>query len=61
MSYNDRVAAIRAGTGGVPKLDDAAVTDDGSRDDLFGGPGLDWYFSNDPDHVHGKKGAEQVN
>jgi uncharacterized protein (TIGR03118 family) len=61
MSYNDRVDAIRAGTGGVPKLDATTVTDDGSRDDLFGGPGLDWYFSNEPDRVHGKKGAERVN
>jgi uncharacterized protein (TIGR03118 family) len=59
-SYNDRVDAIRAGNG-APKLDATTVTDDGSRDDLFGGPGLDWYFSNDPDRIHGKKGAERVN
>src|SRR5205085_11128839 len=43
-SYNDRVAAIRAGTGGVPKLDATSVFDDGDRDDLHGGPGLDWFF-----------------
>jgi uncharacterized protein (TIGR03118 family) len=61
MSYNDRVDAIRAGTGGVPKLDAATVADDGSRDDLFGGRGLDWFFTSDPDRIHGKKGAERVN
>jgi hypothetical protein len=60
-SYNDRVAAIRAGTGGVPKLDATTVSDDGARDDLFGDQGLDWFFATGRDAIHGKKAAEQVN
>jgi uncharacterized protein (TIGR03118 family) len=60
-SYNDRVAALRAGTGGVPKLDVTTVMDDGVRDDLVGGPGLDWFISQPPDRLHGRRGAEQVN
>ncbi len=60
-SYNDRVAAIRSGANGVPKLDATTVTDDGVRDDLFGGPGLDWFFATGPDRIHDKIGPEQVN
>jgi uncharacterized protein (TIGR03118 family) len=60
-SYNDRVAAIRAGTNGVPKLDATTVSDDGSRDMLVGGRGLDWFFSMSPDRIFGKSSAEQVN
>jgi uncharacterized protein (TIGR03118 family) len=60
-SYTDRVAAIRAGTGGVPKLDATTVFDDGVRDDLFGGPGVDWFFTGPGDRTHGKKAPEQVN
>jgi Ca2+-binding RTX toxin-like protein len=60
MSYNDRVTAIRTGANGVPKLDATTVSDDGTRDDLFGGTGLDWFFATAPDRVHGKSAAEQV-
>lgn len=60
LSYNDRVSEIRAGTGGVPKLDATTVTDDGMGDLLVGGPGLDWFFPGTGDHVAGKKPAEQV-
>jgi uncharacterized protein (TIGR03118 family) len=71
-SYNARVAALRTGitqTGTmVPKLDatsDTGVTvfnDDGARDDLFGGTGLDWFFADtNNDRIHGKLTAEQVN
>ena len=60
LSYNDRVAAIRAGTGGVPKLDATTVSDDGTGDLLVGGPGLDWFFPGTGDHVAGKKPAEQT-
>jgi fibronectin-binding autotransporter adhesin len=60
-SFNDRVAAIRAGTNGVPKLDATTVTDDGLRDMLIGGRGLDWFFSMSPDRIVGKTSIEQVN
>jgi Ca2+-binding RTX toxin-like protein len=60
-SYNDRVAAIRAGTDGVPSLDATSVMDDGVRDDLVGGPGLDWFIGQPPDRLHGRTSAEQVN
>jgi uncharacterized protein (TIGR03118 family) len=59
MSYNDRVAALRAGTG-APALDSTTVTDDGTRDDLFGGPGLDFFFATSPDVIHHKNASEQV-
>jgi hypothetical protein len=66
ISYNDRVAALRAGSATVPKLDatsttGATVFDDGARDDLFGGTGLDWFFAGTNDRVHGKLTSEQVN
>ena len=61
-SYATRVAAIRAGTGGVPKLDATTVTDDGARDLIYGGPGLDWFIGvTPPDVFIGKNAAEQVN
>jgi Ca2+-binding RTX toxin-like protein len=60
-SYNDRVAAIRAGTNGVPKLDATTVIDDGVRDSLYGGPSLDWFFATPPDRVHHLKSDEFVN
>jgi hypothetical protein len=60
-SYNDRVAAIRAGTGGVPKLDATTVIDDGVRDDLIGGTSLDWFFVGLDDHLHGHKDGEAIN
>jgi uncharacterized protein (TIGR03118 family) len=61
VSYNDRVAAIRSGANGVPKLDSTTVTDDGVRDDLFGGPGQDWFIGQLPDVLHGRQANEQIN
>jgi len=61
-SYASRVSAIRAGTNGVPKLDATTVTDDGARDELVGGMGLDWFLGvSPPDVFIGKNAAEQVN
>jgi Ca2+-binding RTX toxin-like protein len=61
-SYATRVSAIRAGTGGVPKLDATTVTDDGVRDLIVGAGGLDWYLGvTPPDVFAGKSAAEQVN
>jgi Ca2+-binding RTX toxin-like protein len=59
--YSDRVAELRAGTNGVPTLDATTVFDDGTRDDLAGGPGLDWYLGALPDVLHGRKPNEQIN
>jgi hypothetical protein len=55
------VAQIRSGTNGVPKLDATTVFDDGVRDDLTGGNGLDWYIATLPDVLHGRTSAEQIN
>ena len=59
-SSTDRVATIRSGTNGVPKLDSSTVLDDSVRDDLFGGPGVDWFLSTLPDVLHGRKANEQI-
>jgi uncharacterized protein (TIGR03118 family) len=61
MSYNDRVSAIRSGTGGVPALNSTTVFDDGVRDDLFGGQGQDWFIGQLPDVLHGRQPNEQIN
>jgi uncharacterized protein (TIGR03118 family) len=61
-SYATRIAALKAGTGGVPVLDSTKVTDDGVRDLLVGNGGLDWFFgSSTTDNFAGKKGNEQLN
>jgi len=60
-SYAVRVANIRSGANGVPKLDSSTVFDDGVRDDLFGGSGLDWFLATLPDVLHGRLAAEQIN
>jgi uncharacterized protein (TIGR03118 family) len=61
-SYATRVDAIRNGTNGVPKLDATSVTDDGVRDLLAGGAGLDWFFgTSPPDMLIGKLSTEQLN
>ena len=59
-TYNNRVAALRAGNG-APKLDATTVMDDGAVDHLFGGPGLDWFFAGPTDVLHGKVNSEQTN
>ncbi len=61
-SYTARVAAIRAGTGGVPKLDATTVIDDGVPDLLVGGPGQDWFIGTaPPDIFAGIRADELVN
>jgi len=45
-SFNMRMDKIHNGTGGLPKLDDTTVMNDGVRDWLFGGPSQDWIFKN---------------
>jgi|GEM_PF-534177 len=60
-SYATRVDKLRNGTDGLPKLDATTVTDDGLRDFLMGGPGLDWFFAGLADLMPGKLSAEQVN
>ena len=59
-SFNDRVTALRSGNG-VPQLDSTTVVDDGARDTLFGGPGLDWFFSTMPDRIRDQTPGEPVN
>ena len=59
-SYEDRVAAIEAGTG-VPKLDATTVFDDAVFDLLFGVPGRDWFWSLAPDLTPDLQADENVN
>ncbi len=60
--FATRVAAIKAGTGGVPMLvNGTTVLDDGVADVLVGGPGLDWYFGTSPDRFIGRTPGEQTN
>jgi hypothetical protein len=49
------------GAGGLPKLDATTVVDDGVRDLLIGGRGLDWFFAAVNDLLTGKTAEEQVN
>jgi uncharacterized protein (TIGR03118 family) len=60
-SYSDRVAGLRGGANGVPKVDATTVTDDGVRDDLVGGPGLDWFVGQLPDVLHHRRANEKIN
>jgi uncharacterized protein (TIGR03118 family) len=61
-TYAARVAAIRAGTGGVPKLDATTVIDDGVGDLLVGGQGQDWFLGvSPPDVFAGIRAGEEVN
>jgi hypothetical protein len=56
------VAAIRAGTGGVPKLDSTTLIDDMAVDLLVGGHGLDWFIGiSPPDIFAGINPSEAVN
>jgi Ca2+-binding RTX toxin-like protein len=57
-SYEDRVAAIRAG---MPKLDSTTVFDDAAFDLMLGLGGRDWYWSFAPDLILGLQGDETVN
>lgn len=60
-SYEDRVAAIKAGTGGVPKLDATTVFDDAVFDLMFGLAGRDWFWSFAPDLTLDLQANEDVN
>jgi len=60
-SYLTRVATLRAGTNGVPKLDNTTVHDDDVTDDFFGGAGIDWFVGQLPDVLHGRHDNEQIN
>ncbi|HKB05120.1 MAG TPA: TIGR03118 family protein [Gemmataceae bacterium] len=60
-AYAVRVDKLRNGTGGLPKLDATAVTDDQVRDFLLGSSGLDWFFTGPTDQTPGKLSAEQLN
>jgi uncharacterized protein (TIGR03118 family) len=59
-SSSDRIAVLRNGTNGVPKLDSTTVVDDGAADRLFGGQGTDWYFSTLPDRLLGRRSGEEI-
>jgi uncharacterized protein (TIGR03118 family) len=43
-SYATRIDKLTNGTGGLPALNSSTVVDDGVADQLFGGPGQDWFF-----------------
>jgi uncharacterized protein (TIGR03118 family) len=43
-SYATRISKLKSGTGGLPALNSTTVLDDGVADQLFGGPGQDWFF-----------------
>jgi Ca2+-binding RTX toxin-like protein len=60
-SYNTRVDNLRNGIGGVPVLNSTTVTDDHTRDRLFGGPGLDWFFAAGEDLTPGKLHVKNIN
>src|SRR5262249_24475227 len=60
-SYVTRIDKLRNGTGGLPKLDASTVTDDGVRDGLAGGSGVDWFFAGIDDRIRDKRANEQVN
>jgi Ca2+-binding RTX toxin-like protein len=60
-SYSARIARLRSGAGGLPKLDASTVLDDGVLDLLHGGDGLDWFFAGPGDLPVGRQAAEQVN
>jgi uncharacterized protein (TIGR03118 family) len=60
-SFKTRIDKLRNGTNGLPTLDSTTVLDDGARDMLQGGPGLDWFFAGIDDKITGKHKGEQVN
>ncbi len=45
LDYATRLAQLRAGVAGVPKLDSNSVLQDDAIDTLTGGDGLDWHFA----------------
>src|SRR5262249_34472795 len=59
-SFSVRVDKLRNGMGG-PKLDGTTLIDDGTRDMLQGGPGMDWFLIGADDKITGKHKEDQVN
>jgi uncharacterized protein (TIGR03118 family) len=59
--YATRVANLRSGSGGVPKLDSTTVFDDGAPDTLRGNKGLDWFFAGPNDMLPDMQPTEEVN
>jgi Ca2+-binding RTX toxin-like protein len=59
-AYAERVEHLRNGGGrnGAVRLDTATVFDDGVKDTLTGGPGLDWFFAGVLDKVNGRAATE---
>ena len=60
IAYAERVEHLRSGGGrnGLVRLDPPAVVDDGVKDQLTGGAGLDWFFSGATDKVPGRRSPE---
>jgi hypothetical protein len=60
LAYADRVNHLQNGGGrnGQVRLDSGAVADDGKRDQLTSGPGLDWFFASAGDRISGRKAPE---
>jgi uncharacterized protein (TIGR03118 family) len=60
-SYATRVANLRSGAGGLPKLDSTTVSDDGAVDTLRGNRGLDWFFAGPNDTLPDRQPTEEMN
>jgi RTX calcium-binding nonapeptide repeat (4 copies) len=60
-SYATRVANLRSGVGGLPKLDSTTVIDDGVVDTLRGNKGLDWFFAGPNDRLRDRQPTEEMN
>jgi uncharacterized protein (TIGR03118 family) len=60
-SYATRVANLRTGVGGLPRLDSTTVFDDGAVDTLRGNKGLDWFFAGPNDTLPDRHPAEEMN
>jgi uncharacterized protein (TIGR03118 family) len=60
-SYPVRVANLRSGAGGLPKLDSTTVFDDGAIDTLRGSQDLDWFFAGPNDRLPDRHPAEELN
>lgn len=60
-SYATRIANLRDGVGGLPRLDSTTVFDDGAVDMLRGNKGLDWFFAGPNDTLPDRQPAEEMN
>ncbi|MEX2172733.1 MAG: Calx-beta domain-containing protein, partial [Pirellulaceae bacterium] len=61
-SFSSRVDNLRFGGGenGDITLDDSTLEDDGRKDDLYGGGGIDWFLTGRGDKVHGRARNERM-